>query len=181
MQQVVDVAAVTLAEGHRGTHHIDVPVVVEGVPFLKQLLCLPFGSAVVVEWVFWRSLVGAALVDAVDCHGGEKQQPLHSVALHSLEGDAHAAHVGVVVERCRGHVVAVLRGEENHEVSAGESGVHLLLVAHVANCGYIFEKMAFSEVYDAEFIAGKLLEIVDYACPDKSAASKDGYLHRFSR
>lgn len=68
-EEVVDVAAISLAEDYGGADDVDVPVGVCLIPFLEDLFSLPFGFAVVVEWVLGMVFVGVDFVQAVDRDG----------------------------------------------------------------------------------------------------------------
>ena len=116
-QQVVDVAAVALAEDdRRADYHGGIRRVLHeprAVFFLGKVFC----PSVVVEIVDRAALVRSGGREAVDGDRAGEDYPADSEPRACVADVPTAAHVHVVVERFRRHVVAVLGGEVHHRVA----------------------------------------------------------------
>ena len=116
-QQVVDVAAVALAEDdRRADYHDGVRRVLPeplAVFFLGKIFC----PSVVVEVVDLAALVSPGRREAVDGDRTGEDYPADSESRACIADIPAAAHVHVVVERFRRHVVAVLGGEVHHRIA----------------------------------------------------------------
>ena len=116
-QQVVDVAAVALAEDdRRADYHGGVRRVLPeplAVFFLGKIFC----PSVVVEVVDLAALVSPGRREAVDGDRTGEDYPADSEPRACVADVPAAAHVHVVVQGLRRYVVAVLGGEVHHRIA----------------------------------------------------------------
>ena len=147
------------------------------VPLLQHLFRLPLALAIMVERIGRMLLVGILLVQAIDRHRREEDQPLDSVLLHRVQCHLHPSNIRIVIERNRRHVIPMLRGEQHHHIRSRQHHVHLLLHPDIPYLGYLGEEMALYQVDILQLIVGTIFQQVQQPGSHETAATNQCNIH----
>ena len=148
------------------------------MPLLQNLLCLPFRFSIMIERVFGMLLVWVLLVQSINSDGGKKHDAFHAILFHRTQCNFHSAYIGIVIKRCRRHIVAMLCRKQHHNIRSFKLLVHLLLLPDISNHCQVVEKMTRQQVDILQLIFFfAFLQQSQQTCPHKSTGSYHRNFH----